>query len=147
MGRPSTRITNQTQRSRRWIIRPNAHAANATGVVSQSAVKTVAKTVSRRDMNVAAATVRCHQTFSRQIPTHVMHATENTGRHANVLATINYTPSDDRSNDDRCDLSVFLNGRRAEMVDDITTERGIKLYLTSNLSMSRQSVDGDLYIA
>ena len=37
------------------------------------------------------------------------------------------------------------------MVDDIATElaekRGIKLYLTCNLSMSRHSVDGDLYIS
>ena len=68
----------------------------------------------------------------------------------NVLATISYTPSDDRLNDDRCDLSVFINGRRADMVDDINTElaekRGIKLYLTCNLSMSHHSVDGDLYI-
>ena len=72
-------------------------------------------------------------------------------RLVNVLATISYTPSDDQSNDDRCDLIVFLNSRRAEIVDDITTElaekRGIKFYLTCNLSMSRHSVDGDFYIS
>ena len=70
-------------------------------------------------------------------------------RLGNVLATIGYTPSDDRSNDDWRDLSVSLNNRRAELVDDITTEladkRGIKLYLTSNLSMSRHSVHEDLH--
>ena len=54
-----------------------------------------------------------------------------------MLATISYTPSDDRSNDDRCDLIV-------EIVDDITTElaekRGVKFYLTCNLSMCRRIV-------
>ena len=72
-------------------------------------------------------------------------------RLGNVLSTISYTPSDDQSNDDRCDLIVFLNSRRAEIVDDITTElaekHGVKCYLTHNLSMSRHSVDGDLYIS
>ena len=37
------------------------------------------------------------------------------------------------------------------MVGDITTEltekRGMKFYLTCNLSMARHSVDGDLYIS
>ena len=68
-----------------------------------------------------------------------------------MLAPISYRPLDDRSNDDRHDLVVFLNSLRAEMVGDITTElaekRGIKFYLTCNLSMSRHSVDGDLYIS
>ena len=87
MSRPPTRIANQIQRTRRWITHPNPHTVNATGVVLHSAVKTAAIAASRRVMNVAAATVRCHQTVSRQIPTHVMHATENTGRRANESAT------------------------------------------------------------
>ena len=72
-------------------------------------------------------------------------------RLGNVPTTISYGPLDGRPNDDKHDLTVFLNNRPEEMVGDITTEltekRGIKLYLTCNLSMSRHSVDGDLYIS
>ena len=68
-----------------------------------------------------------------------------------MLTTISYGPLDVLPNDDKHDLAVFLNNRREEMVGDITTEltekRGIKFYLTCNLSMSRHSVDGDLYIS
>ena len=87
MSHPPTRIANQIQRIRRWITHPNPHTVNATGVVSHSAAKTAVRAAPRRGMNAAAATVRCHQTFSRQTPTHVMHATENTGRRADDSAT------------------------------------------------------------
>ena len=102
-------------------------------------------------MNVADANARCYQTFSRQIPIHVMHVTENTGRRANDSATCCLRLATRRQTISRTMIIVFLNSRRAEIVDDMTTElaekREIKLCLTCSLSMYRHSVDGDLYIS
>ena len=72
-------------------------------------------------------------------------------RLGNAPTTISYGLLGVRPNDDKHDLAVFLNNRREEMTGDITTEltekRGIKFYLTCNLSTARHSVDGDLYIS
>ena len=67
-------------------------------------------------------------------------------RLGNVLATISYTPSDNQSNGGSTQ-AYFLIVVARRLWTELSEQHGVKFYLTCNLSMSRHSVYGDLYIS